>query len=165
VTSAELSIRLLRAAQQLWPENEEFGSYENEKETLEVLCKGDKSVSKIGHNVKIFILEKLPEDAFPDVPSGDDEYEDDLMDEENGNDYEDVNEAIIDVKEIIECYSHPDVLSKAGLLLREYKFNTPEVNRAICKLLHRIAFQLDRPAMCYSVKPGRPTQKNCKTNF
>lgn len=41
VTAAELSVRLLRAAQQLWPENEEFGTFENEKETLEVLCKGN----------------------------------------------------------------------------------------------------------------------------
>ena len=73
------------------------------------------------------------------------------MDEEEGNDYEDVHEAVIDVREIIEHYSNPDVLQKAGLLLREYKFNTPEVNHALCKLLHRIVFQLDRPAMCYSV--------------
>ena len=73
------------------------------------------------------------------------------MEEENGDTYEEVNEQLLDVKEIIEHYSDPDVLQKAGLLLKEYKINTPEVNHALCKLIHRIAFQLDRPAMCYSV--------------
>ena len=73
------------------------------------------------------------------------------MEEEEGNDYEDVHEAVINVDEIVEHYSHPQVLDKAGLLLKEFKFNTPEVNHAICRLLHRIAFQLNRPAMCYSV--------------
>lgn len=53
--------------------------------------------------------EKLPENAFVNESSSDDEM-DDLMAEEEGNDYEDVHEAIIDVKEIIEFYSHPDVL-------------------------------------------------------
>lgn len=73
------------------------------------------------------------------------------MEEEQGYDHEDVNEQVIDVKEVVEHYSHPDVLQKAGLLLREYKFNTPEVNHAICKLIHRVVYQLERPAMCYSV--------------
>ena len=49
VTSAELSLRLLRAAKHLWPEKVEFGQLENEIETLEILCK-----------------EKLPAEAFPD---------------------------------------------------------------------------------------------------
>ena len=41
--------------------------------------------------------------------------------EEAGYDYEEVTEAIIDVEDIIEGYSHPDVLHKAGLLLKDYK--------------------------------------------
>ena len=49
VSSAELSLRLLRAAKHLWPEKVEFGQLENEIETLEILCK-----------------EKLPAEAFPD---------------------------------------------------------------------------------------------------
>ena len=49
VSSAELSLRLLRAAKHLWPEKVEFGELENEVETLEILCK-----------------EKLPDEAFPE---------------------------------------------------------------------------------------------------
>ena len=36
------------------------------------------------------------------------------MEEEQGYDHEDVNEQVIDVKEVVEHYSHPDVLQKAG---------------------------------------------------
>ena len=35
-----LGIQLLRAAQRLWPDEEKFGNFENQKETLETLCKG-----------------------------------------------------------------------------------------------------------------------------
>jgi hypothetical protein len=41
--------------------------------------------------------------------------------EEAGYDYEEVAEAIIDVEDIVDAYSHPDVLHKAGLLLKDYK--------------------------------------------
>ena len=43
------------------------------------------------------------------------------MGEEAGYDYEEVTEAIIDVEDIIEAYAHPDVLHKAGMLLKDYK--------------------------------------------
>ena len=41
--------------------------------------------------------------------------------EEAGYDYEEVTEAIIDVEDIVDAYSHPDVLHKAGMLLKDYK--------------------------------------------
>ena len=34
-------------------------------------------------------------------------------------------------------------------MLKEYEFNPPDVNRAISKYFHRIAFGLKMPAMCY----------------
>ena len=69
LTSAELSVRLLRAAQKLWPENQEFGTFEDEKDTLEVLCK-----------------EKLPQEAFEE--EAEDSEDSELMDEEHGYEQE-----------------------------------------------------------------------------
>ena len=72
-----------------------------------------------------------------------------MLDEEEGGNYEEITEQMIDVEEILSLYATPEIISKAGLLLREYEFNKPEVNRAICKLLHRVAFDLKQPAMCF----------------
>ena len=56
--------------------------------------------------------------------------------EEAGYDYEEVAEAIIDVEDIVDAYSHPDVLHKAGLLLKDYKvgrmFVLPLIFLSIC---------------------------------
>ena len=53
--------------------------------------------------------------------------------EEEGQYYEEITEVLVPVEEIISLYATPDVLSKCGLLLGEYEFNPPEVNR---KQLH-----------------------------
>lgn len=95
--------------------------------------------------------EKLPPQAFPkpDEKEESSDEENEMMNDEEGGNYEEITEQMIDVKDILNLYASPDILSKVGLLLREYEFNKPEVNRAICKLLHRVSFDLKMPAMCY----------------
>ena len=56
---------------------------------------------------------------------------------------------MVEVEDILSLYAHPSILSKAALLLGEYRFNKPEVNRAIVKLFHRVAYDLKKPAMCF----------------
>ena len=90
--------------------------------------------------------------AFPKEeqrPPSSDEENEEMVDEEEGGNYEEITEQMIDVEEILSLYATPEIISRAGLLLREYEFNKPEVNRAICKLLHRVAFDLKQPAMCF----------------
>ena len=136
VTSERLALKLLRACRELWAGDARCGTSENELDILETLCK-----------------EQLPPQAFPkpdEKPESSEDEEGGMMDdEEEGGNYEEITEQMVDVEDILMLYATPDIISKAGLLLREYATNKPEVNRAICKLLHRVAFELKRPAMCY----------------
>ena len=134
-TSERLALKLLRASRELWAGDARCGTSENEMDILETLCK-----------------EQLPPQAFPKPnakPESSEDDEEEGMDEEEGGNYEEITEQMVDVEDILMLYATPDIISKASLLLREYATNKPEVNRAVCKLLHRIAFDLKRPAMCY----------------
>ncbi|XP_050308820.1 protein timeless homolog [Anthonomus grandis grandis] len=124
----ETAIAILRAAREIWPENDSFGS-PNMAPEEEFLALRDIFFADLGENTK----EAQPNES------------DDVSDNENEEDEEDreqetYQECDFKFNDFIKRLCHPRIVRAASLALKEFNVNSTHTNHCVAKLLHRIAF-------------------------
>lgn len=110
---------------------------------------GGGSVSDPEHNEASSLFIDEIKDAAGRASSLSDEY-DEFDDEEKEN--ANVVVEAFSFDEFLVNFAKPEVLFWYIQLLRAFETNTPEENKALLKMLHRIAFDLRTPSRLYSVK-------------
>ncbi|XP_034022725.1 protein timeless homolog [Thalassophryne amazonica] len=131
------ALGLLRAAREVWPEGDVFGSADIEpEEELELL--------------KQILFANLPR-SIP-VESVVEEDEDDaaeLVEEELES--VQVSEAEFNFLDFIKRFASPIIVQPYLLLLKSYSRNTPHTNHCITRMLHRLAVDLKMDALLYQL--------------
>ncbi|EEZ99220.1 protein timeless homolog isoform X1 [Tribolium castaneum] len=139
----ENAISLLRAAREVWPENNCFGS-NNMAPEEEFLALRDIFFADLGDDEPTPTIEEQP------IYDENDEEED----EEAG--YGEVNFKFTDFSKRL---AHPRIVRACGLALRDFESNSVNTNHCIIKLLHRIAFDCKLYVMIFQVSIFRTFQK------
>uniref|UniRef100_A0A3Q3FRC9 Timeless circadian clock n=1 Tax=Labrus bergylta TaxID=56723 RepID=A0A3Q3FRC9_9LABR len=133
------ALGLLRAAREVWPEGDVFGSVDVEpEEELELL--------------KQILHANLPrssplEPAAEEVDDDDDAVE--LEEEELENIQ--VSEKEFNFLDFIKRFASPGIVRPYLLLLKSYSKNTPHTNHCIARMLHRLAVDLKMDALLFQL--------------
>ncbi|XP_047437724.1 protein timeless homolog [Mugil cephalus] len=131
------ALGLLRAAREVWPEGDVFGSVDVEpEEELELL--------------KQILHANLPRSSPPEIPV--EEEEDDgaeLEEEELEAVY--VSETEFNFHDFIKRFANPGIVHPYLLLLKSYSKNTPHTNHCIIRMLHRLAVDLKMDALLFQL--------------
>ncbi|KAJ3603409.1 hypothetical protein NHX12_031151 [Muraenolepis orangiensis] len=130
------ALGLLRAAREVWPEGDVFGSSDVEpEEELELL--------------KQILHATLPRSAAPEPTA---------EEEEDGPEYEEeelesvqVSETDFNFLDFIKRFANPGVVRPYLLLLKTYSHNSPHTNHCIARMLHRLAVDLKMDALLYQL--------------
>ncbi|XP_059185368.1 protein timeless homolog isoform X2 [Centropristis striata] len=127
---------LLRAAREVWPEGDVFGSADVEpEEELELL--------------KQILHANLPRSSPPEPAA---EEEDDALElEEEELESVQVSEQEFNFLDFIKRFSNPSVVRPYLILLKSYARNTPHTNHCIARMLHRLAVDLKMDAQLYQL--------------
>lgn len=144
----EVGIGLLRAAREVWPENDSFGS-PNMAPEEEFLALRDIFFADLGEN-QITVEPEVPDN----VPSEEDLDEED--EEEEGIMY---NESNFKFEDFSKRLPHPKIVRACGLALKNFDTNSITTNNCIIKLLHRIAFDCKMYVMIFQLGILRSFQK------
>lgn len=129
------ALGLLRAAREVWPEGDVFGSADVEpEEELELL--------------KQILHAHLPRPS----PEALMEEEDDGAELEE-EEYEpvQVSETEFNFLDFIKRFANPNIVRPYLLLLKSYSKNTPHTNHCIARMLHRVAVDLKMDALLYQL--------------
>ncbi|XP_021003037.2 protein timeless homolog [Parasteatoda tepidariorum] len=133
---ANKAVGLLRAARDLWPEGDSFGSPDIESEdefcVLREIFLSD--LTDPGHAIK-------PATEDPDLA----EYESDEEEESLPA----VTEQKLDINEIYNKYATHKVVIPCCLLLNNYQGNSRQTNSCLIKFLHRIAWSCKMHALFF----------------
>lgn len=142
----ESGIGLLRAAREVWPENDSFGN-DNMAAEEAFLALRDIFFADLGEN-----------NVTPAVNVGEDDedQEEDDEEEEDGPVY---NETNFKFEDFTKRLPHPKIVRACGLALRQFDRNTVNANHCIVKLLHRIAFDCKMPIMVFQLSIFRTFQR------
>ncbi|XP_074037876.1 circadian regulator timeout [Leptinotarsa decemlineata] len=140
----ESAIGLIRAAREVWPENDSFGSstITPEEEFLALR--------------EIFFAELGNVEPPPPQQNSDDSEDDDEEEEEGGPRY---SETDFNFDDFIKRLPHPKIIKACGLALRTFETNSVNTNHCILKLLHRIAFDCKMYVMVFQLSIFRTFQK------
>ncbi|XP_077430507.1 protein timeless homolog isoform X2 [Vanacampus margaritifer] len=133
------ALALLRAAREVWPEGDVFGSTDVEpEEELELL--------------KQILHAELPRSAAPPETQMEEEGEDDadLVEDEELEAVQ-VSETEFKFLDFIKKFANPNIVRPYLLLLKSYSKNTPHTNHCIARMLHRVAFDLKMDALLYQL--------------
>ncbi|CAL8339436.1 unnamed protein product [Merluccius merluccius] len=130
------ALGLLRAAREVWPEGDVFGSADVEpEEELELL--------------KQILHATLPRSAPPEPAA---------EEEEDGAEYEEeelesvqVSETDFNFLDFIKRFANPAIIHPYLLLLKTYSQNSPHTNHCIARMLHRLAVDLKMDALLYQL--------------
>ncbi|XP_077460077.1 protein timeless homolog [Stigmatopora argus] len=132
------ALALLRAAREVWPEGDVFGSTDVEpEEELELL-------KKILHA-------ELPRSAPPETHVEEDVDDDADLEVEEELEAVQVSETAFKFLDFIKKFANPNILQPYLLLLKSYSKNTPYTNHCIARMLHRVAFDLKMDALLYQL--------------
>ncbi|XP_051931350.1 protein timeless homolog [Hippocampus zosterae] len=133
------ALALLRAAREVWPEGDVFGSTDVEpEEELELL--------------KQILHAELPRSAPPPETQMEEEGEDDAdLEEDEEMEAVQVSETEFKFLDFIKKFANPNVVRPYLLLLKSYAKNTPHTNHCIARMLHRVAFDLKMDALLYQL--------------
>ncbi|XP_067361897.1 protein timeless homolog isoform X2 [Channa argus] len=139
------ALGLLRAAREMWPEGDVFGSADVETdEELELL-------KKILHA-------NLPRSTPPDTVVEDMDDDDDDDDDDDGAELEEeefesvhVSETEFNFLDFIKRFANPAIVHPYLLLLKSYSKNTPHTNHCIIRMLHRLAVDLKMDALLFQL--------------
>ncbi|XP_061731449.1 protein timeless homolog isoform X1 [Nerophis ophidion] len=133
------ALALLRAAREVWPEGDVFGSADvDPEEELELL--------------KQILHADLPRPAPPETQAEEDEDEDAaLMEEEEELQAVQVSETEFKFLDFIKKFANPGIIRPYLLLLRSYAKNTPHTNHCVVRMLHRVAVDLKMDALLYQL--------------
>ncbi|KAM9859043.1 protein timeless homolog [Aulostomus maculatus] len=132
------ALALLRAAREVWPEGDVFGSADVEPEVeLELL--------------KQILHASLPRPApaEPEVEEDDDAVAA-LLEEEEMESVQ-VSETEFNFLDFIKRFASPGIVRPYLLLLRSYSKNTPHTNHCVVRMLHRIAVDLKMDALLFQL--------------
>uniref|UniRef100_A0A3Q3VI65 Timeless circadian clock n=1 Tax=Mola mola TaxID=94237 RepID=A0A3Q3VI65_MOLML len=130
------ALGLLRAAREVWPEGDVFGSADVEpEEELELL--------------KQILFANLPRSAPPEPV---------LEDEDDGAELEEeelesvqISEKEFNFLDFIKRFANPSIVRPYLLLLKSYSKNTPHTNHCIARMLHRLAVNLKMEALLFQL--------------
>ncbi|XP_070815087.1 protein timeless homolog [Chaetodon trifascialis] len=130
------ALGLLRAAREVWPEGDVFGSSDVEpEEELELL--------------KQILHANLPRSSPPD-PVVEDEDDAAELEEEELESVQ-VSESEFNFLDFIKRFASPSIVRPYLLLLKSYSKNTPHTNHCIARMLHRLAVNLKMDALLYQL--------------
>ncbi|XP_062323129.1 protein timeless homolog [Osmerus eperlanus] len=131
------ALGLLRAAREVWPEGDVFGSTDVEpEEELELL--------------KQILFANLPRPPPPELG----------MEEDGAAELEEVEEELEAVQvsetdfnflDFIKRFAHSNIVRPYVLLLKSYTQNTPHTNHCITRMLHRLAVDLKMEALLFQL--------------
>ncbi|XP_056129542.1 protein timeless homolog isoform X2 [Lampris incognitus] len=128
------ALGLLRAAREVWPEGDVFGSADVEpEEELEIL--------------KQILYAKLPRSDPPEM----EEEEDAVEFEEEELESVQVSEAEFNFLEFIKRFANPNIVRPYLLLLRSYSQNSSHTNHCITRMLHRLTVDLKMEALLFQL--------------
>ncbi|XP_070758928.1 protein timeless homolog isoform X2 [Enoplosus armatus] len=130
------ALALLRAAREVWPEGDVFGSADVEpEEELELL-------QQILHA-------NLPRSSAPESVV---EEEDDAAElEEEEFESVQISEKEFNFLDFIKRFANPSIVRPYLLLLKSYPKNTPHTNHCIARMLHRLAVDLKMDALLFQL--------------
>ncbi|XP_061840732.1 protein timeless homolog [Nerophis lumbriciformis] len=133
------ALALLRAAREVWPEGDVFGSADVEpEEELELL--------------KQILHADLPRPAPPETQVEEEEdYDAAVMEEEEELQAVQVSETEFKFLDFIKKFANPSIVRPYLLLLRSYAKNTPHTNHCVVRMLHRVAVDLKMDALLYQL--------------
>ncbi|XP_036958172.1 protein timeless homolog [Acanthopagrus latus] len=130
------ALGLLRAAREVWPEGDVFGSADVEpEEELELLQQ--------------ILKANLPR-ASPPEPVIEDEDDGVELEEEELESVQ-VSESEFNFLDFIKRFATPSIVRPYLLLLNSYSRNTPHTNHCIARMLHRLAVNLKMDALLYQL--------------
>ncbi|KAM3967206.1 circadian regulator timeout [Aphomia sociella] len=134
----EDAVGMFRAAREVWPEEGIFGvngiPEDEELEMLETIYNTDLGVEA---------TEVVEENASQEYSDDDEE------DEEEEEKTTTIVETDFDFQDFVLRFCHPRVVSACVYLLEHYDKNLPHTNHCILKMLHRIAWDCQRPSMMF----------------
>uniref|UniRef100_A0A8C6UQN3 Timeless circadian clock n=1 Tax=Neogobius melanostomus TaxID=47308 RepID=A0A8C6UQN3_9GOBI len=131
------ALGLLRAAREVWPEGDVFGSLDVEpEEELELL--------------KQILHANLPRSS-PAEPAPEDEDGDGAEFEEEELETIHVSEAEFNFLDFIKRFAQPTIVRPYLHLLKTYSKNTPHTNHCIARMLHRVAVDLKMDALLFQL--------------
>ncbi|KAM4588760.1 protein timeless homolog isoform 1-T2 [Odontesthes bonariensis] len=129
------ALGLLRAAREVWPEGDVFGSADVEpEEELELL--------------KQILHANLPR---PTPETLVEEEDDGAELEEEEMESVQVSELEFNFLDFIKKFANPSIVHPYLLLLKSYSKNTPHTNHCIARMLHRIAVDLKMDALLFQL--------------
>uniref|UniRef100_A0A669DZC9 Timeless circadian clock n=1 Tax=Oreochromis niloticus TaxID=8128 RepID=A0A669DZC9_ORENI len=132
------ALGLLRAAREVWPEGDVFGSADVEpEEELELL--------------KQILHAKLPRSSQTAVVEEEEEEEDGPEMEEEELESVQVSETEFKFLDFIKRFATPGIVRPYLLLLKSYSKNTPHTNHCIARMLHRLAVDLKMDALLFQL--------------
>uniref|UniRef100_A0A8C9WTW7 Timeless circadian clock n=1 Tax=Sander lucioperca TaxID=283035 RepID=A0A8C9WTW7_SANLU len=131
------ALALLRAAREVWPEGDVFGSADVEpEEELELL--------------KQILHANLPRSPPPEPAAEEDDDDAAELEEEELQSVQ-VFEKEFNFLDFIKRFSNPSVVRPYLLLLKSYSKNTPHTNHCIARMLHRLAVDLKMDAQLFQL--------------
>ncbi|XP_053603776.1 protein timeless homolog [Plodia interpunctella] len=135
----EDAVGMFRAAREVWPEEGIFGvsgiAEDEELDMLETIYNTDLGV----------------EITAPPAESNENEENTDYDDEEEEEEERSaaIEETDFDFKDFALRFCHPRVISACVYLLERYDKNLPHTNHCAIKMLHRVAWDCQRPSMMF----------------
>ncbi|KAJ1346116.1 hypothetical protein KIN20_000819 [Parelaphostrongylus tenuis] len=144
---------LYRASRELWPADGIFGdpesSTEDQLDEIRAIFFTDlKDVADELLNVELAMQKKFSSESFLEEED-EESYSSD--EETNAQDRFETKEVNFDFLEYVVGYARTDVLRWYVFLLSDFATNSVELNKALLKLLHRIAFDLDMPSRLFQL--------------
>ncbi|XP_011874597.1 PREDICTED: protein timeless homolog isoform X1 [Vollenhovia emeryi] len=155
----EQAVGLLRAAREVWPENDHFGKVdilpEEEFLALHEIFFADLGVVEN----QIATQETMNEDRDTENPGNreENEEEDDEEDEEEGETI--YQETDFKMDEFLQRFANVKIVKALALLMQQFENNPVEVNHYVTKMLHRIAWDCKMPAMIFQASIFRTFQR------
>ncbi|XP_070701578.1 protein timeless homolog [Pempheris klunzingeri] len=130
------ALGLLRAAREVWPEGDVFGSPDVEpEEELELL--------------KQILHASLPRSSPPEIVLEEEDDAAELEDEELES--VQVSESEFNFLDFIKRFASPNIVQPYLLLLKSYSKNSPHTNHCIVRMLHRLAVDLKMDALLFQL--------------
>ncbi|KAM3877879.1 protein timeless homolog [Diretmus argenteus] len=130
------ALAMLRAAREVWPEGDVFGSADVEPDVeLELL--------------KQILHANLPRSS-PSEPGMEEEEDAEELEEEELESVQ-VSEKEFNFLDFIKRFANPGVVRPYLLLLKSYSDNTPHTNHCIARMLHRLAVDLKMEALLFQL--------------
>ncbi|XP_060821669.1 protein timeless homolog isoform X2 [Bombus pascuorum] len=157
----EQAIGLIRAAREVWPENDSFGSA-NITSGEEFLALREIFFADLG------VVEENPVTQSKTHEEGnvDSLNEESEEDEENASQaYSSVIETDFKFSDFIHRFANVKIVRAMLVLLQQFDKNTNEVNHYITKMLHRIAWDCKMPGLIFQASMFRVFQRILESKY